>query len=171
MAKTTKRLLETILVFFFAIQFSQTCLNTSYWPFCPYNMFSLIPAYHRHRIKAIVYQDDNSKRTVELGNVLPIEYFRTRNLIDNVYVNNHNSRQQTLLAEDIVFWLNNKPWKAFDETYASVTVTPGHSIVGIDIVKQSVDFSDYSHSRRIKVLDEVVVYSYHKSNGLPLEKL
>jgi hypothetical protein len=120
-----------------SIQIILTLMDTNFWPFCSYDLFSFLPTEARTRLIVAMYEDDHTVQTVSPGNILPLEFFRANHLIADVYFYPGNAKRKIAFAAYILDQLNNAPWIAFDETYAAATPQSGRRFVGFDLLAET----------------------------------
>jgi hypothetical protein len=122
---------------FFSVQLGHTFFDQNNWPFCSYNMFSRIRPKQSQTYKIRLYEEAGESRLVDVWEVLPLEFFRAISVIREVFVNSNDAEKQRALAAYIIDTLNNSPWDAFDQTYASVR--PQTRFVGLELLQIELD--------------------------------
>jgi hypothetical protein len=138
-----RALLLFLLAAFFAVQLAHTVADRNTWPFCSYNVFSFLPPLRLPVPRAVLHQDDGAEQVVPLGRVVPLEFFRARQVLLNVLMRGDDPLQGERVAAALLRRLNEAPWPAFDETLASARPAPGRRFVGLDLVLYTVDTADY----------------------------
>lgn len=124
-------------------QLVATMMNWSCWPISPYNMFHTTVGKTLGTYEADLTTAHLTTR-VPIGQLLPFEFFRTKNILYRVFGNTAESAQQTktAVAHYILDRINHHAWPSFDETWASPPMSPDGPYTGIQIWRVLYDYTD-----------------------------
>lgn len=132
----TRSRLNWMLALLFALQTTQLILvrlGYRLWPFCSYDMFAQRAVATPQTLQVTLIDDQGDATGVHPGAVLPIEFFRANELIYEIFVRGQDSERKQRLAADILRRLNEEPWPAFDETWASSTPRSKRRFVALEV--------------------------------------
>lgn len=160
MSARRRALLLALLALLFGAQLAHTVADRNTWPLCSYNVFSYLPPARLSVPRAVLHQDDGATQVVALGKLVPLEFFRARQVILDVLVRGDDPLQGERVASALLRRLNERPWPAFDETLASARPAPGRRFVGLDLVLYVVDTADYRPPGPPRVLAARLAYSF-----------
>lgn len=141
MSPRARARLGLALAAFFAVQLLHTVFDSNRWPFCSYNMFNRTMPLQLWTLRARLRDSGGQTQTVDAARLLPVEFFRARDMLHSVYVAGRDESLKQGLARLILARLNASPWRAFDETFASPRPSAGASFVSLELLAWRLDLS------------------------------
>ncbi len=142
------------------MQLGHTLKDRNTFPFCSYNVFAFLAPTRLVTPRAVLRQSDGATQVVPLGRVVPLEFFRARQVVMRQVVGSDDPVRGERIAAGLLRRLNEAPWPAFDETLASARPAPGTRFVGFDVELFVLDAGDYRPPGPARILGRRPVYSF-----------
>jgi hypothetical protein len=156
----TRLLLTAALVLFFAVDNWHMWAKQDDFPFCSHGLFNDLYQAQVSLLLIRVHDSAGGSAIVDSGRVVPIEWYRSVGLVDNVLVQGDDPGRKQAVARLLLDHLNHEPWHAFDESFASIRPTPGATFVGLDVVTLDFDLTRYRYGQPLAPLRTTDVFSY-----------
>lgn len=145
-----------------AIQLAQTLRDRSPWPLCAYNMFNRTLPLRFATMRVRLHDGSGAAFIVDPGEMLPLEFFRARSIMQDVFYAGNDERQKALLAAWMLRNLNERPWRAFDETFAAARPSEGARFVKLDVLVWGLDVSRMTAGAPLTPFEESSLFTYRE---------
>jgi hypothetical protein len=148
------------LCLFFAVDNYHLWTEQDNFPFCSHGLFNGLFTSDVELYRVVVYDDQGRSAVVDPGRVLPIEWYRAVGVVDLVIVPEGDAKRKDALSDLLIHRLNDDPWYALDETYASIRPLPGARIVGLEWIRQSFDLANFHPERPVAEAKREILHRY-----------
>lgn len=156
----TKAFLLVGLILFFSFDNYHFWKEQDNFPFTSHGLFNSLSTPETELLRFVVHDNQGGRVMVDPGRVIPIEWYRAIGLAENVWVLDEDPRRKEQVAQLLLNRLNDAPWHAFDETYASVRPEPGRRFVGLEMLILHFDLDQYRYGQQLNPLREERVFRY-----------
>lgn len=160
LSSRAKSFLVAGLCLFFAIDNYHMWTEQDNFPFCSHGLFNGLFTTRSQLLRMVVHDDQGRSVIVDSGRVIPIEWFRTVGMAEDVLVRGTDRRRQEQLARLLLVRLNDDPWYGFDETYPSIRPNPGAKFIGLEVILIDFDLGRYQYGQILPPVDMQTAFSY-----------
>jgi len=147
------------LLLFVGVQIRQTIVDESVFPFSSYGMFNNLTQDTSWVLKAHLRDNEGEITSVDVAHLFPVEFFKTRGFITNVFLKDTPQEKRRAFATRIVERLNQSPWSGFDETEAAAKAKAGRHYVDIKIEAFKVNTASFKYGEEIEVVKQQELFS------------
>lgn len=130
------------------------------FPFCSHGLFNTLFQARTKLLRFVLHDSEGHTVVVDSGRVIPIEWYRAVGLAENVFLLDSDTRRKDQFARLLLDRLNREPWRAFDESYASIRPPRGASFVSLEVVQLEYDLTRYRSGEPLPPLGVERRFSY-----------
>lgn len=130
------------------------------WPFCSYDMFSYPLGTRFPQPRVQLLDDIGATEPMPVYGLLPVEFFRTVAILDEIFYECSDEALQDRFADRLLWRLNERPWRGFDEVRASVRPRTLTGWTGLRLLDVVIDLADYDAEIDGPLHDVQPFYSY-----------
>lgn len=157
MSKALRRLLTSLFILFFSIQFYLTLFGGFFWPFASHRLFSQLPLMEKPIVQAVLEDAEGNLFFVHPGRVIPIEYARCSGLIRKLASMGSREQQQTFI-EYLLKRLNTGGWYPFDEMFASAKSPTGLPFTSLHFETHVVEFKELPYPQSVQQKERILLF-------------
>ncbi|WP_037908087.1 HTTM domain-containing protein [Actinacidiphila yeochonensis] len=155
-----------ILVALAAVMLAHTLLRGSHWPISCHDLFADLFPMELDYYAVVLVDAAGDEQFALPGAVVPIEYFRTANLIGNVFLRGSDRGVRDALAKSVLGWANGCRWPRGGEIMHPVRRNPQIPFVGVRIALYRFDFRRLQPSQQLDSCGSLV-RDLHVYGGVP----